>query len=77
MWHGQYDGSLKIAQLTPVPGEMGLQIGDEILAVEGQKVRSYEDFATIGQALEAPVRYQCCAMGLVAQCLGPYRSRLW
>ena len=71
MWHGQYDGSLKIAQLTPVPGEMGLQIGDEILAVEGQEVRSYEDFATIGQALEAPVRYTVLRDGARRSVVGP------
>ena len=71
MWHGQYDGSLKIAQLTPVPGEMGLQIGDEILAVEGQDVRSYEEFATIGQALVPPVRYTVMRDGRRSSVLGP------
>ena len=71
MWHGQYDGSLKIAQLTPVPGEIGLQVGDEILAVEGQKVHTYEDFATIGQSLVAPVRYTVMRNGGSSSVLGP------
>ena len=71
MWHGQYDGSLKIAKLTPVPGEMGLQVGDEILAVEGQEVSSYEEFATIGQALLPPVRYTVLRDGGRRTVLGP------
>ena len=71
MWHGQYDGSLKIAKLTPVPGEMGLQVGDEILAVAGQEVRSYEEFATIGQALVPPVRYTVLRDGGRSTVLGP------
>jgi len=71
MWHGQYDGSLKIAQLTPVPGEIGLQVGDEILAVEGQEVHTYADFATIGQSLVAPVRYTVMRNGGNSSVLGP------
>ena len=71
MWHGQYDGSLKIAQLTPMPGEIGLQVGDEILAVEGQEVHTYADFATIGQSLVAPVRYTVMRNGGSSSVLGP------
>ena len=71
MWHGQYDGSLKIAQLTPMPGEIGLQVGDEILAVEGQEVHTYADFATIGQSLVAPVRYTVMRNGGNSSVLGP------
>jgi len=71
MWHGQYDGSLKIAQLTPMPGEIGLQVGDEILAVEGQEVHTYEDFAMIGQSLVAPVRYTVMRNGGSSSVLGP------
>ena len=71
MWHGQYDGSLKIAQLTPMPGEIGLQVGDEILAVEGQEVHTYADFAMIGQSLVAPVRYTVMRNGGNSSVLGP------
>jgi len=43
-WRGVATDPLTIAELLPVPVEQGLQVGDEILAIDGVKAPKLEEF---------------------------------
>lgn len=52
-WRGFASDPLTIAELRPVPYEMNLQAGDEILSIEGIETPKLEDFAQFVDALPA------------------------
>ena len=71
MWQGQFSDSLKIATLSPTPGVNTLQVGDEITAINGLGVASFEDFVAAGQVVKAPVRYSVLREGRRVEAQGP------
>ena len=52
-WRGFASDPLTIEELRPVPYEIGLQTGDEILSIDGVKTPKLEDFAGFVDALPA------------------------
>jgi len=57
MWQGQFTDAPKISQMFATPVVNTLQIGDEIISVNGVDVFSIEDVVIAGKELVAPVLY--------------------
>ena len=57
MWQGQFTASPKISQMFATPVVNTLQIGDEIISVNGVDVFSIEDLVIAGKELVAPAFY--------------------
>ena len=57
MWQGQFTASPKISQMFATPVLNTLQIGDEIISVNGVDVFSIEDLVIAGKELVAPAFY--------------------
>ena len=57
MWQGQFTDSPKISQMFATPVVNTLQIGDEIISVNGVDVFSIEDLVIAGKELVAPAFY--------------------
>ena len=57
MWQGQFTASPKISKMFATPVVNTLQIGDEIISVNGVDVFSIEDLVIAGKELVAPAFY--------------------
>jgi len=65
---------LTIAALRPVPYEQGLQVGDQILAIDGRKTPALADFEPFVQALPASdaLRYRVLRDGRETEVVGAH-----
>ena len=71
MWQGQFTDTLKINELASLPGDYTLELGDEIIAVNGLDVKNFKEFVSAGQNLTAPVNYTVRRDGRQIRAWGP------
>ena len=71
MWQGQLTDKLKIHKMYAVPGDFTLNLGDEIIAVNGLNVSNFKEFFLVGQDLIGVVNYTVKRDGQLVDAQGP------
>tara|TARA_B100000780_G_scaffold118617_1_gene83235 strand:+ start:845 stop:2173 length:1329 start_codon:yes stop_codon:yes gene_type:complete len=71
MWQGQFTDAPKISKMFPTPTMNTLQIGDEIISVNGLDVSSIEDLVIVGKEIVAPAFYTVLRDKRHVQARGP------
>ena len=71
MWQGQFTDTLKISKIFSFPSNFTLQVGDEIISVDGLDVNNIKEFVLAGQDLKAPVNYIVQRDGQRIEAKGP------
>ena len=71
MWQGQFTDKLKIHKMFVIPGDFTLELGDEIIAMNGLNVSNFEEFFLAGQDLIGSVNYTVKRDGHLVNAQGP------
>ncbi|MEL7459609.1 MAG: RIP metalloprotease RseP [Pseudomonadota bacterium] len=74
MFRGVASDPLTIAELSPLPGDYGLDVGDEILAIDGRETPAFDQFSSFVDALpvQPVLAYRVLRNGAEVVVDGPY-----